>query len=205
MTSRSCSAYGVLFTPPYCLCRSVGLTGKVKTTPEKLLADGFGATPRFHCLIAEVGGHRVAFALYFYIYSTWEGPSLYLEDLYVAEAARGQGVGLTLMRHLAQLVLDEGCARFQWWVAPRALSLAAAAIVLADSSASVWRFAGKPSTGTRRPSRSTRRSSARRSASRTATPSGSTLSCAATLSFALSRALSPPRRRRRRSRPPAYR
>lgn len=32
----------------------------------------------------------VGYALYFYTYSTWKGPSLYLEDLYVMPSFRGK-------------------------------------------------------------------------------------------------------------------
>lgn len=30
--------------------------------------------------------------------------------------ARGQGAGLALLRHLAQLAVDKGCGRFEWSV-----------------------------------------------------------------------------------------
>lgn len=33
----------------------------------------------------------MGYALYFYTYSTWKGPSLYLEDLYVMPDFRGKG------------------------------------------------------------------------------------------------------------------
>ena len=85
-------------------------------TAEKLRRDGFGATPRFHCLIGELGGERVAYAIYFFVYSTWEGLSLYLEDLYVTERARGHGVGLAMMKALGRQMLANDCARFQWCV-----------------------------------------------------------------------------------------
>jgi len=50
-------------------------------TPEQLLRDGFseGGPRRFQCLIGLLDGIPVAYALYFFIYSTWEGLSLYLE------------------------------------------------------------------------------------------------------------------------------
>ena len=50
-------------------------------------------------------------------FSTFHGASgLYLEDLYVRENYRGQGVGTALMKELAQLCLTRGYTRFQWWV-----------------------------------------------------------------------------------------
>ena len=56
-------------------------------------------------------------------YSTFLAkPGLYLEDLFVRPAARGQGAGKALLAHLARLALDRGCGRFEWsvldWNAP---------------------------------------------------------------------------------------
>ena len=52
---------------------------QVQMTEQQLRRDGFGAQRRFHALIGELHGEPVAYALYFYIYSTWVGLSLYLE------------------------------------------------------------------------------------------------------------------------------
>lgn len=41
---------------------------------------------------------------------------LYLEDLFVRPEARGQGAGLALLRHLAQLAVEQRCGRFEWSV-----------------------------------------------------------------------------------------
>ena len=91
---------------------------------EPLLADAlFGDHPAAHAVIAELGGEPVGMALYFFNFSTWTGwRGLYLEDLYVTPEARGQGAGKALLRHLAGVALDRGCARFEWavldWNAP---------------------------------------------------------------------------------------
>ena len=66
----------------------------------ELLRDGFGEKPWFKSLIAEVlhcseennllpKKKAVGFALFFDIYSTWEGRSLFLQDLYIEPAYRG--------------------------------------------------------------------------------------------------------------------
>ena len=83
----------------------------------------FGPDPAATAIIATLDGVAVGFALYFYTFSTWTGRrSLYLEDLYVAELARGSGVGTAMLRHLAAVALDSGCVRFEWsvldWNAP---------------------------------------------------------------------------------------
>lgn len=89
----------------------------VKTTEEDLLRDGFGQNPRFECLVAEINGQVHGFALYFFTWSTWEGrPSLYLEDLFVRDSQRGQGMGLALFKKLAVVAKQKDCRRFEWSV-----------------------------------------------------------------------------------------
>lgn len=77
----------------------------------------FGERPAAEAVIAEDDGGPVGFALFLHNFSTWTGRrGLWLEDLYVTPAARGRGVGRALLRHLAGIALDRGCARFEWWV-----------------------------------------------------------------------------------------
>lgn len=86
----------------------------VKTTVGNLLRDGFGEHPKFEVLIAELDGQPAGFALFFPTYSTWEGRSgIHLEDIFVVEGARGQGVGRKLMAALAAIAVARGCARVE--------------------------------------------------------------------------------------------
>ncbi|MEG8065395.1 GNAT family N-acetyltransferase [Xanthomonas hortorum pv. gardneri] len=95
----------------------------VKASPDALRASLFGDGATAHALICEQDGQARGFAVYFFNYSTWLGRNgLYLEDLFVRPQARGQGAGLALLRHLAQLAVQRGCGRFEWsvldWNAP---------------------------------------------------------------------------------------
>jgi GNAT superfamily N-acetyltransferase len=84
---------------------------------ERLLRDAFGPRPRYELLLAELGGRVVAYAAFFETYSTFRAlPSLYLEDLFVHEAARGRGIGTLLLSQLGWLALERGCGRFEWTV-----------------------------------------------------------------------------------------
>lgn len=66
-------------------------------------------------LLAEDGDRVVGIALYFYNFSTWLGRGgIYLEDLFVLPAYRGQGIGKTLLHALAQRAVAEGCGRVEW-------------------------------------------------------------------------------------------
>ena len=68
-------------------------------TPEDLREALFAENPAAEALIAEFEGAPVAFALFFYTFSTFEGrKSLYLEDLYVKPKYRGRGFGTKLLK-----------------------------------------------------------------------------------------------------------
>lgn len=83
-------------------------------TEEQLLRDGFGRQRYFECLIAEFNGRPTGFALFFPVYSTWKGRSIHLEDLFVLPEFRKHGIGKALLRHVAALAVERGCARLQW-------------------------------------------------------------------------------------------
>lgn len=77
----------------------------------------FNDSPVAFCHVAEVDGKVVGIALWFLNYSTWLGkPGLYLEDLFVQPEYRGHGIGKGFMKTLAQLCIERGYERFQWWV-----------------------------------------------------------------------------------------
>ncbi|XP_061596897.1 diamine acetyltransferase 2b [Cololabis saira] len=92
---------------------------QVKISHEELERDGFCQNPFFQCLVAEVpeeqksteGFTVVGYALYFYTYSTWEGRSVYLEDLYVMPEFRGKGIGKGLLCKVAEVGKEKECVR----------------------------------------------------------------------------------------------
>ena len=61
-------------------------------------------------------GKEVGFALFFHNFSTFLGRAgLYLEDLFVCPAYRGKGYGKALLAKLAQIAVERGCGRMEWW------------------------------------------------------------------------------------------
>jgi GNAT superfamily N-acetyltransferase len=86
----------------------------VKVTEAEIVRDGFGPTPRFESLIAERDGGPVGFVLFFMNYSTWEGTAgIHIEDLFVVEKARGDGVGRALMALAAAIAWERGSVRVE--------------------------------------------------------------------------------------------
>ena len=68
-------------------------------------------------MLACADGLPVGFALFFHNYSTFLArPGMYLEDLYVQPAYRGQGLGKLLLTTVARIAIERGCGRYEWTV-----------------------------------------------------------------------------------------
>ena len=95
----------------------------VVTTVESMTADGFGPNRLFEFVVAEAvvppetgAAPLLGLALYFPAYSTWKGRRLYLEDLVVTEAARGQGIGRLLFEAVLAEARRQGATGLRWQV-----------------------------------------------------------------------------------------
>ena len=67
-------------------------------------------------IFAVEDGKEVGFALFFHNFSTFLGRAgIYLEDLYVKPEYRGKGYGKAILKKLAQIAVDRGCGRLEWW------------------------------------------------------------------------------------------
>lgn len=78
---------------------------------------------RCHALVARRDEVPVGYALYFYNFSTFlVRPGLHLEDIYVQIEHRNAGIGRAILKHLAQIALQNDCGRIEWsvldWNAP---------------------------------------------------------------------------------------
>ncbi|SDZ75380.1 L-amino acid N-acyltransferase YncA [Arachidicoccus rhizosphaerae] len=91
--------------------------------PEEVTVDlqhfeqsGFGAQPVWWALVVEdtEKNKLVGLALYYIRYSTWKGQRLYLEDLIVSEAYRGQGLGKGLFDALLEIARAENFRGMVW-------------------------------------------------------------------------------------------
>lgn len=83
---------------------------------EEILMDSLFVRKAAEVVIAQLDDEPIGFALFFHNFSTFLGkPGLYLEDLYVTPSMRGRGIGKLLLAYLANLALERGCGRFEWW------------------------------------------------------------------------------------------
>tara|TARA_R110002072_G_scaffold29265_1_gene92874 strand:- start:15 stop:485 length:471 start_codon:yes stop_codon:yes gene_type:complete len=76
----------------------------------------FGEKPVAYGFLAVKEGVPVASALLLQKFSSYRGKRiLYIEDLIVSEAARGDGVGSKMMVFLAGIALEMGCDAMEWY------------------------------------------------------------------------------------------
>jgi len=92
------------------------LADQVTVTEETLARDAFGPHPRFRAIFPEWDGKVAGYAIYFPLYSSFQGPGLFLEDIYVREEFRGKGIGKTLMAEVAAIAIREGLWALRWEV-----------------------------------------------------------------------------------------
>jgi GNAT superfamily N-acetyltransferase len=95
-----------------------GVPQAVQATAEALSRTLFAACPLAYVAFAEVSGKPVGFSSYFFTFSTFLArPGIWLDDLYVEENLRSQGVGRELLRFLARRARSKGCGRIEWTAA----------------------------------------------------------------------------------------
>jgi len=89
----------------------------VQMTEPQLHEALFGVPPRAAALLVEHEGAACGFAVWYETFNTWTGkPGLYLEDLFIAEAARGLGAGKAIFQYLARVAMQRDCARLEFSV-----------------------------------------------------------------------------------------
>ena len=88
-------------------------------TEEVLYRQGFEKSPPdFYALVSDSGAELLGMLVYYFIpFTATAKPTLFIKELYVSEAARGQKVGERLMAKAAAQALEHGCGGMRWAVA----------------------------------------------------------------------------------------
>ncbi|MEO9869945.1 N-acetyltransferase family protein [Ekhidna sp.] len=89
---------------------------QVANTVDQMLEDGFGSQPVYGFIVAEEDHQIIGTSIYYYRYSTWKGKRLYLEDLVVTEARRGDGAGKLLFEATIDIAKQTKCSGIMWQV-----------------------------------------------------------------------------------------
>lgn len=86
-------------------------------TEEDYQKSLFGKNPAAEALVAEVQGKIVGYAIFFSTFSTFIGRAgIWLEDLYVQEAYRKQGIGKRLLKAVGEKARERNAGRYEWCV-----------------------------------------------------------------------------------------
>ena len=77
----------------------------------------FGEKPVAEALVAEFEGRLIGYAIFFSTFSTFIGRAgIWLEDLYVKQSFRKQGVGKKLLKALGSIAEARNAGRYEWSV-----------------------------------------------------------------------------------------
>ena len=80
---------------------------------EKIAQAGFGESPSFSAILAELGEDVVGVAVFSPIFSTTRGtPGVFVSDLWVATSQRGNGLGRNLLAAVCNFSADKWDAAF---------------------------------------------------------------------------------------------
>lgn len=83
---------------------------------ETLEKDGFDGQPLFLCNVATFNEKIIGYTIFYYIYSTWRGKAMYLEDIYVTPEFRGKHIGTKLLKAVAKEAVENNCSKLNFMV-----------------------------------------------------------------------------------------
>ena len=99
------------------LARYEKLEDQCISTEADLQRALFSVKPEAEALVARVEGNAAGFALYCHNFSTFLGRhGFWLEDLFVYNDYRRQGIGKRLLAALAKIAKQRHCGRLDWTV-----------------------------------------------------------------------------------------
>jgi len=83
----------------------------------RLERDGLSENPKYIAYLGKLDDKYVAYVIYFFNYSSFYAkPLMYIEDIFVLEEYRRQGIGTKMFRFCVQQALEHDCGRIEWCV-----------------------------------------------------------------------------------------
>lgn len=83
---------------------------------EKLLHEWIFEKEKAEVIFLLENDKEIGFALFFHNFSTFLGRAgIYLEDLFVLPQYRKKGYGKAILKKLAEITVERGCGRLEWW------------------------------------------------------------------------------------------
>ncbi|MFT7612869.1 MAG: ribosomal protein S18 acetylase RimI-like enzyme [Parvicellaceae bacterium] len=89
---------------------------EVNINADVLIKEAFGEGKIIDTLVAEVDGTVVGAMIYYDVFSTWKGRSMYLEDFVINANYRRMGIGEKLFDQLILEAKKRGSAKIKWQV-----------------------------------------------------------------------------------------
>jgi GNAT superfamily N-acetyltransferase len=84
---------------------------------ERLRTDCLSDKPKYKAFIGKVGQKPVSYVIFFFTYSSFLAfPTLFLEDIFVLDEYRRQGVGKSMFDFIKETAKREGCGRIEFTV-----------------------------------------------------------------------------------------
>lgn len=84
---------------------------------KRLLSDCITDKPKYKAYLGKIGDKAVSYIIYFFTYSSFLAlPTLYLEDIFVLQEFRQNGVGEKMFNYIKQVAKKEGCGRIEFTV-----------------------------------------------------------------------------------------
>lgn len=84
---------------------------------KRLIKDAFDKKPLLNILLAKDGESFVGYAIYFFTYSSFLAKkTLYLEDIFISETHRRNGIGMYFFNKLENIAKKKNCGRMEWCV-----------------------------------------------------------------------------------------
>ena len=89
---------------------------EVLISEKTLVEEGFGPNKIFDTIVAETDNEVIGMLLYYPVFSTWKGRSIYLEDFVVANSHRRKGIGQLLIDALVEEARSAQAKKIRWQV-----------------------------------------------------------------------------------------